>query len=284
MQKVWTIIELINWGTDFFKEKHIESQRLNIELLLCEVIKCERLYLYTNFDKPLSEQELSQLREYVKRRASGEPLQYILGNVDFHKLKFNVNSSVLIPRPETEQLVEIIVSHNSEKKNLRILEIGTGSGCIAISLAKFLPESEVFALDISQEALQTAKENASLNEVKNVFFKKIDILNEIPQKKYDIIVSNPPYIPLLDYKQLEKEIFFEPEIALTDKNDGLDFYKRFADIFPAMLDESANFYLELGDTTHLEIANIFNLSKFNINLVNDFRQIKRFVVGSLKRE
>lgn len=282
MQKIWTIIELINWGTDFFKEKQIESQRLNIELLLCKVLKCERLYLYTNFDKPLSEQELAELRECVKRRATGEPLQYIIGSVEFHKLNFIVNPSVLIPRPETEQLVEIILSHNEGKKNLRILEIGTGSGCIAISLAKFLPDSEVYALDISQDALKLAKENATLNDTKNVFLKKMDILNEIPQKKYDIIVSNPPYIPLLEYKDLEKELFFEPEIALTDKSDGLGFYKRFADVFPMMLNSDGRFYLEMGETTHQSIGNIFSNQKYNLNLVNDFRQTKRFAIGSLK--
>lgn len=282
MQKVWTIIELINWGTDFFKEKQIESQRLNIELLLCKVLKCERLYLYTNFDKPLSEQELAELRDFVKRRATGEPLQYIIGTVDFYKLNLNVNPSVLIPRPETEQLVEIILSQNGDKKNLRILEIGTGSGCIAIALAQNLPDSEVYAIDISLDALKLAKENANLNEVKNVFFKKMDILNEIPQKKYDIIVSNPPYIPLLEYKDLEKELFFEPEIALTDKSDGLGFYKRFASIFPKMLNAGGRFYLEMGETTHFSIENIFANTNFNLSLANDFRQTKRFAIGLLK--
>ncbi|MES2765675.1 MAG: HemK/PrmC family methyltransferase, partial [Bacteroidota bacterium] len=167
MQKVWTVLDIINWGKDFFAQKSIDSPRLTIELMLCEVLKIRRIDLYAQFDRPLKDDELARLREMAKRRAGREPLQYILGNTEFYGLPLIVDPSVLIPRPETEILVETVLKtfKNSENKVLKILDIGTGSGCIAVALAVNLPQAEITAVDISEEALEIARQNAKLNSV-----------------------------------------------------------------------------------------------------------------------
>ena len=170
ISKEWKIIDLIKWGNDFLEKKGVEDPRLNMELMLCHIFNYERVDLYMKFDQPLKQSELDVLRDFVKRRVTGEPLQYILGRTNFYGLDFIVDKNVLIPRPETEILVDKVIKDFKEEEEISILDIGTGSGCIAVSLAKYLPQAEMFAIDISKAALKVAEKNAVLNKTANVKF------------------------------------------------------------------------------------------------------------------
>ena len=187
-----TVLEAIKLSTDYLDKKNVESPRANAEILLAEVLNCKRLELYLSFDKPISENELSNYREFIKKRGMRIPLQYIIGFVEFYGLKIIVNQNVLIPRPETELLVEKIIndsSSNFTKSNIRILDIGAGSGNISIALSKNLKNSNVLGIDISEKALEVAKQNAENNLVQNnIEFRKFDIkVDDITELgKFDI--------------------------------------------------------------------------------------------------
>ncbi len=272
------LIEIINLSVDFFKKKNIDSPRLNIELILTKFLNCKRIELYTAFDKPLTEEELSSVRLAVKRRGNNEPLQYILGEIQFGDNIFEVNQNVLIPRPETEHLASLIIEEWQNTTNLNVLDIGTGSGCLAITLTDKLNCNIVSAVDISIDSLKTAMENSGRCNCK-IDFEKIDILNEIPKGKFDIIVSNPPYISLEEYSILPMDVSkFEPRIALCDENDGLNFYRRFELIFEDLLSENGKFYLEYAYNQAEEIKKIFD-EKYNVELIKDFNGIYRFCKG-----
>jgi release factor glutamine methyltransferase len=227
------VLEAIQLSTDFLEKKRIESPRINAELLLADILGCKRLDLYLSFDRPLSEGEKIKYREYVQRRAKFEPLQYILGYVEFYGLRFNVNSSVLIPRQETEVLIETIISKVTGLGKLNILDIGTGSGNIPISLASKLPDSYIRSIDVSEDAILLAKENAELNNVSSlVDFSVCDIFS-FPENTefFDLIVSNPPYVGKQEYRDLQKEIVdYEPKNAVTDLADGFKFYKKITEL------------------------------------------------------
>jgi len=283
MEKIWRIIDLINWGNDYFCKHNIESPRLLIELLVCDVLQMERFELYLSFDKPLSKNELATLNSYVKRAAVNEPFQYIIGHTPFLNLNLQVNPSVLIPRPETEELADLVIKRLHERSDINdILDIGTGSGCLAISLSKEFPEKNIYGIDISIEALRTAKENAEYNYT-NAKFKIMDILCDIPQKEFDLIISNPPYISKELYENLDMNVLnHEPKISLTDCSDGLTFYKRFADIFPKILSKKGVFALEFGDDMQSDISAFFEMD-FDIEILQDFVGKDRFIFGSLKK-
>ncbi|MFQ5751189.1 MAG: peptide chain release factor N(5)-glutamine methyltransferase [bacterium] len=234
--KHWKVLELLNWTAEYLSEKKFESARLNAERLLSYALNMKRVELYLNYDQPLTENELLRFKEYLRRRLKREPWQYILGETEFMSLPFKVNPGVLIPRPETEILVETVLLKCQEKfpsqKTIAILDIGTGSGCIAVALAKYLAQAQVTAIDKSEKALKTASENARLNEVSDkIQFLKIDFLDsDIVNKlteKFDVLVSNPPYVSAHDVDKLPTEIkYFEPEMALTDRKDGLFFFSK----------------------------------------------------------
>ncbi|MCU0344221.1 MAG: peptide chain release factor N(5)-glutamine methyltransferase, partial [Ignavibacterium sp.] len=192
-----TVLEAIKLSTEYLQKKGVESARANAEILLAEILKCKRLDLYLAFDKPLAENEVQVYREAIRKRGLRIPLQYIVGNVDFYGLKLIVNENVLIPRPETELLVEKIISDSDKSANLNILDIGVGSGNISLSILKNLPNSNVVAIDISEGALDIAHQNAEINSLQErVDFKLFDIMNDDLNSlgKFDLIVSNPPYV------------------------------------------------------------------------------------------
>ncbi len=282
MEKIWRIIDVINWGTDYFCKHNIESPRLLIDLLICDVLQIQRFELYLSFDKPLSKDELTLLNSYVKRAAANEPFQYILGKTPFMDLEIKVNPSVLIPRPETEELADLVIKRLQDRPDIvDILDIGTGSGCLAISLSRSFPEKNVYGIDVSVDALKTAKGNAELNNT-NAKFKLMDILTEIPLKKFDLIISNPPYITQQLYENLDKNVIvYEPKISLTDFSDGLTFYRRFAEIFPSILSENGLFAMEFGDDMQNAIIELFK-NNFETTIHKDFADKERFIFGSLK--
>lgn len=286
MEKIWTILDVVNWGTEYFGTKGVDSPRLTIELLVCEVLNIDRINIYSNYDKPLIKEELDMLHSMIVRRAKREPIQYIIGKTDFLDLEIKVNNNVLIPRPETELLVDFVINSIDDKdKRYRILEIGTGSGCIALQLGKSLPNSRIMATDISEKAINVALDNACDNAIENVIFKVSDIMNELPDdRRFDIVVSNPPYIPKNDYVDLEPEVKdFEPSFALTDAGDGLSFYHRFAEIFGNLLTEDGMAFLELDSNNADMIQELFFNSGFVTFLKNDLSSQKRFIRMSKKQ-
>ena len=222
-QEKWDVLKILNWTKGYLAEKGVENPRLEAEWMLCEALTLDRVGLYLNFDKPLSETELSAYRGMVLRRGKREPLQYILGNQEFMGLEFQVSPAVLIPRHDTEVLVSEGIKRGGTARS--ILDIGAGSGCVAVALAKALPEAEVCAVDISGEALAVARENAERNGASVQFFQG-SLLEPFAGRRFDMILSNPPYIPKAELATLQQEVRgFEPLGALDGGADGLDFYR-----------------------------------------------------------
>jgi release factor glutamine methyltransferase len=278
-----TIIDVIKLGTDYLHKKNIESSRLNMELILCDVLKCERIELYSKYDKPLNEKEIATAREKMLKIADGVPIQYALGTTKFLNFHINVNKNVLIPRPETELIIELIKKdYPQNDQSYNILDIGCGSGCISIALAEYFKNSKVFAIDISDEAIDTAKANADINGVKNIEFYNLNILKKIPKTKFDIIVSNPPYISISEYGELESNVKeYEPRLALTDDADGYTFYSRFSQIFKGMLNPDGVFYLEIGWGQAERIISMFGVTNFLVDVSKDLSGISRIIRGKI---
>lgn len=278
MPKVWRIVDLIQWSESYFREKSHQNPRLEIEWMLCSLLNCERLDLYMRFDEPLSGSQLSTLRGWVKRRSKNEPLQYITQSCEFYGREFFVDKRVLIPRPETERLIDEAIKSIKHVRSPNIFDIGTGSGCIAITLAKEIENSKVIGIDKSIMSLQVAKKNSAELNVENVTFSEMDILNQYPKEKFDLVISNPPYVPKKEIPDLMKDVKdFEPEIALTDFDDGLTFYERISKIIPHMLKDNSSCILELGLGNHPEkVLSIFNKSGYsNMEVFDDYNGDKR---------
>ncbi|MEO8447398.1 MAG: peptide chain release factor N(5)-glutamine methyltransferase [bacterium] len=281
-----TIADALSYSTALLKQNNIKDARLNAELILSEVIKYDRMNLYLNFEKPLSQEESSGFEAMLQRRLKNEPLQYIFGKAHFYGMQFFVSQDVLIPRQETELLVERILD-DIKKRNapLKLFEIGTGSGCISISIAAMLEKEnidyEIFAIDNSKEAVNVAVRNSKLllGENSRVKFHVKDVF-EIDRltKSFDYIISNPPYISLKDFKGLDPEVNeFEPMNALTDNGDGLKFYKR---IFLIASDVSfkGKVFCEIGYGQKLELEKILNEKNFsNYKFYQDYGNIDRIL-------
>ena len=250
-KSVWTIMKVLNWTKQYFEAKGVENPRLDAEVLLCAVLKCQRITLYVDFERPLSEDELATYRDYVLRRGRMEPLAYILGERAFMRNTFKVNRATLVPRPETELLVESLVRVAlllRPEGDVKILDIGTGSGAIIVSLLDYLPQAKGVGVDISVDALMVAKENAaSIGVTGRVGFIRSDIFSRLPfDKKFDIIVSNPPYIPAGDIAGLDRDVQQEPRSALDGGADGLDFYRRITAEAMAHMAEEGILAFEIG--------------------------------------
>lgn len=256
------------------------------ELLFTEVLNCDRMSLYLNPGLHLDAAKRDSISSALQRRLLGEPIQYILGETEFFGLKFRVNPGVFIPRPETEILVETVLKFATR---LSILDIATGSGCIAISLAKFIPNLEITATDISDKAIEIAESNARLNNVADrVKFAKSDLFAALSSNlaAFDMIVSNPPYIPSAQIRNLQSEVKFEPAMALDGGSDGLDFYRRIISNSPDYLKENGFLIMEMGFNQKEAIKNIFQSSKnFKIlKIVKDYNNIDRVIVAQVRRK
>lgn len=278
-----TVLEAINLSTDYLTKKGVDSARTNAELLLADILKCKRLDLYLSFDRPLDEKETKIYRDYITRRGQREPLQYITGKVEFYGLEFYVNKHVLIPRQETEILVETIINSYSENSFSRILDIGTGTGNISITLAKHLKETKIISIDISHRALEVAAQNVKLSGTEsNLFIKQCDVFDtESVAKlgKFDLIVSNPPYVSKNEFFTLQDEIInHEPEMAVTDNQDGYSFYKRISEAGRELLNDKGKIFFEVGQNQHQNVISILNDSSYkNIKTIKDYLQIDRVV-------
>lgn len=281
----WQILDLLNSTTDYLTEKGIEDARLNTERLLGHSLNLSRVDLYLNYDRPLTSSELSQFKGYLKRRIRNEPLQYIIGETEFMSLTFKVNPSVLIPRPETEILVEKaieICGKKFDRRNIKILDIGAGSGCIAVSLAKYLEGAEITALDVSKPALEVAEQNAHLNKrSEKICFLEFDFLDQTftSSEKFDVVVSNPPYISSADFENLPEEIkAHEPSIALKDGPDGLRFFRRIAEACGTLLHKDGFVMVEVGLGQADAVKDIFSANGYTkIEALQDLNNIERIV-------
>ena len=277
-KQVWRIIDLIEWGEDYFKQHKFDSPKQEIEWLLCDLLDHKRVDLYINFEQKVPNDKLALLKKWIKKRLKRMPLQYITGVTEFYGNKYFLNDDVLIPRPETERLVDISLDCINKLSHPRILEVGTGSGCISISIALIRGDAKILSIDISQNALNKAQENSDYHKTNNVKFLNLDFLKEIPSERFDIIVSNPPYIPLEEMKNIMIDVKeYEPKIALTDFNDGLVFYDRFADLGSKLLKKEGWMVLEVGIDDHPEkVAKLFKSKGYsNIELVSDYNKDKR---------
>jgi len=254
------------------------------ELVLTHVLNCDRLSLYLNKDICLDRNKSVQVSAILKRRIIGEPLQYILGSTEFMGLEFKVDKRALIPRPETEILISCALEKlksSGKTVQLKILDLGTGSGCIAVSIAKLLPQAMVWASDVSLGALQLAKENADLHKVK-VKFLSGDIFSalEKDQDKFDLIISNPPYIAKQEFCGLAREISFEPVLALKAGIDGLDFYRRIISQAAFYLNTDGLLALEVGTNQSVVVKVMLEEKNFSdIRIVKDYNNINRVVMG-----
>lgn len=255
-----TVGEILKKATDFLSKKGILAPRRSAEVLLSHVLKTKRLDLYLKFDQPLEELEVELMREYLKRRSQSEPVEYILGEVDFLGAQIEVNRWVLIPRPETEILVDLTIKKylKGDLKGKKALDLCCGSGCIGISLKLQLPDLEISASDISQEALEVAKKNAQRNRV-NISFYPSDLLEDLKGKKWDFIFCNPPYISSLDMGTLSKDVMdFEPRLALDGGEEGLSFYKQLARCAPSFLAPKGKMFFEIGHTQGRALMELFS--------------------------
>ena len=273
--KTWTISKLLEWATKELNNSGISSPKQNVETILAHTLNIKRLDIYLQLERKVSGKKLEIVFIIISRRKDNEPLQYILGETEFYGYTIKVDKSVLIPRPETELLVERIIAEENDIKN--ILEIGTGSGALVIALAKKMNGIVIDATDISEDALRIAEQNTILNQVDiNIF--KSDIFDNV-LNKYDLIISNPPYISLTDYKQLPVEIKdFEPKSALLADDNGLFFYNKILQKAKDHLTESGKIYFEIGYDQAKKITEIAKENGFsNIKVFKDLNGFDRIV-------
>ena len=272
-----TVLEVLQATTAYLKKRNVENPRLNAEHLMAHALGRKRIELYLDFERELAETELAPLRGLVKRRSEGEPLQHLLGTVEFCGLTFLCDKRALVPRPETEQLVEFVESR-IENRELRIVDVGTGSGVIALSLAAKIPEAKVLGVDVSEDALALAQENAArLNLSERVQFLKRRLL-ENAEDAFDLIVANLPYISVQDRHTLSPEVLHDPEVALFAGAQGNELVRELID--------QARFRLRPGGLLALEIglgqsegllSALAEKNYRDISSKNDYNGVTRFL-------
>ncbi len=280
-----TVLEVIQKSTEFLAKKGVESPRLQIELLLAHVLKMPRMKLYLNFERALTAAELDTVRELVKRRGQREPLQHIMGSTSFCGLEIAVNRHVLVPRPETEILAELgwqfLSATNSQPSTA--LDFGTGSGCLAITVAKMCPAAQITALDVSVEALDVAKRNAAHNGVEErIQFVLGDGFGALSAGScFDLILCNPPYIPTAELATLQPEVRnYDPRVALDGGPDGLDFHRMLGSRAAQFLKSGGKLMLEFGDGQADAARRILEAQLWIVEaLKEDYAQRQRIMIA-----
>ena len=281
--EIWTIGRILKWTEQYFGGKGVESPRLDAEVLLSHVLKKERIYLYVHFDEPLEAGELAAYKELIKQRVNHVPVAYLLGQKEFMGLTFRVTPATLIPRPDTEILVQAAVERLRGQEKVSFADIGTGSGAICLSVLSFVPGSRAATVDISPEARAVAEENAgNLGLSERIEFFTGDLLEPVKDRKFTAILSNPPYIPEKDIEGLQEEVRCqEPYGALSGGQDGLDFYRRLCKEAPALLEEGGFMAFEVGVG---QAAKVVALAKENplidrTEILKDLAGIERVVIA-----
>ena len=250
-EESWTILKLLHWTTDYFKRNKVSEPRPSAEVLLAHLLSKDRLFLYLNYDRPMTAEELAAFRTLVKRRLAGEPNQYITGMQEFWSLPFRVNPDVLIPRPETEVLLETVLEFlGSPDPEVRVLDLGTGSGAIAVALARELGAVSIVATDSSLAALRLAQENAMLNQIDSkIHFVCADMFSAFStfSPKFSVVATNPPYVSHAEFSNLSPEIReFEPRYALDGGPDGLAAVRHIIKEAPTVLSQAGALIIEIG--------------------------------------
>ena len=282
MPDLWTVERILSWTITHFTSKRIPDSRLSAELLLAKVLNMKRIDLYLQFERILSSKERDRYRDYVKRRVKREPVQYILGESEFYGFPFKVDPDVIVPRPETELIIDAVLEavKAHENPSPKILDVGTGSGCIAVSLAKLIPDCSIWAIEMNPAALKVAIANADLNEV-GIQFVEGDIFksNSSLLTKFDIVVSNPPYVSLRDIHKLEPEVRqFEPKEALFAGEDGLEFYRKFVNVIPSLINKNGKVFMEIGYDQATPLDDLFSNADFKVQIKKDYNQIDRIMI------
>lgn len=279
MAENWTVLRLLRWTADYFAARGIDAPRLDAELLLAETLGLDRVGLYLNFERPLQAAELAAYREQVRRRAAREPLAYILGRSEFWSRPLKVTPAVLIPRPETELLVELALPRLADGS--RVLDVGTGSGALAIALAFERPDLRVTALDLSAAALAVAEENAAANGVAGRVACLAGDLHRLPAGPWELVVANPPYIPGAELATLMPDVRdYEPHLALDGGADGLDAYRALAGQAGAVLAPGGWLLVEVGAGQAPAVRGLFAAAGLQELLVApDLAGIERVVGG-----
>ncbi len=280
----WTVLSLLDWTTDHLMKRGFDEARLHVELLLAHVLRLKRLDLYLQFDRPLTNEELATFRALYERRLKHEPLQYILGETEFMGLRFEVTPAVLIPRPETELLVEqaFDMIDREAGKVISILDIGCGSGNVGIPLAKRYPSMRMVSVDCEPDALAVAQRNALSHGIANMVFECKNIFTDpIVGAPFDMVLSNPPYIAAVDMPTLQEEVrMFEPRKALTDEGDGLASYRRIGQLLPTLLHPGGIVGFELGYGQADAVSEILRRAgTVNLRCIKDHAEIDRVLIG-----
>ncbi len=276
-----TVLAVLQSTTAYFQKRKVESARLNAEHLLAHTLGKKRIELYLEFERELTEPELAPLRELVRRRGQGEPLQHLLGTVEFGGRTFRCDKRALIPRPETEELVELLTAELGKRKaQLRILDVGTGSGVIALSLAAAFPEATVHAVDLSAEALTLARENAALVGLSDrVDFQQSDLLLSVTHV-YDLIVANLPYVSETDWMTLAREVRHDPESALFGGANGQEIIRRLIATAPPHLTPGGLLALEIGIGQAAALAAFLAAEGYrDISARQDYAGVTRFLLA-----
>jgi release factor glutamine methyltransferase len=270
-----TVLETIDGGTRYLEKRGIEDARRNMQMLVAHQLDCTRMDLYLQFDRPLQEAELSPLRETLKNRGEGIPLQHLLGSVYFHKHEFKIDARALIPRPETEELAEWILQRETGE-NQSVLDMGCGSGVLGLSLAAARPSWHVTLADVSTDALALAQENAVSLEIGNTTFLHSDLFSNL-RGTFDGIVANLPYIPETERSSLTREVMHDPALALFSGTDGLDLIRRFIPEAFHHLNPGGWLILEIGHDQASQVTEILNAHPFTaIAVKTDLSGINRF--------
>lgn len=276
-----TISQANKWATEFLEKKGIEEPKSSADFLIRQTLKVDKSYLIVNKDKKMPILVEAKFRRWIKRRAKHEPVWYITGKIEFYGQDFYVNKNVLIPRPETELLVEEILKRIKTTGESRILDIGTGSGAIILTLANKL-KGQFFASDISDKALVIAKKNAkSLTHHNKVIFKKGDLLSPWLNQKFDLIVANLPYVPHEDMSTLAFDlIHYEPRTALDGGTEGLELYNKFIQQLPFLVNDKTTIFCEIGKDQGEKFKRmvINTLPKASVEIIQDYAKIDRIIV------
>lgn len=274
-----TVREALRTAEGMLREAQVSDARLDAEYLLAEVLDAPRLLVCLSGETVLTEGRLEAFFAFVKRRKTREPLQYILGTQPFMGFDFLVTPDVLIPRADTEALCEQALLYAADGK--KVLDLCTGSGALAVAIKKLSPLCLVTAVDISSEALKIAKKNAAVNKA-DVRFAQGDLWNAVPNERFSVIVSNPPYIPSAELPTLQEEVRREPALALDGGADGLNFYRRIIEGVSAHLEAGGALLLETGDGEHEAVARMMTKDFEDIRTVNDLNGLPRVVLGTLR--
>jgi len=273
---VTNVLECIESGTRYLEKRGVEDARRNMQILIAHHLKCTRMELYMRFDEPLDETVLAHLRIDLKKRGERIPLQHLLGSVHFHNHAFKTDSRALIPRPETEELVSLLIQEHSSPP-ATVLDLGCGSGVIGISLALAWPSSHVTLADVSLEALALTKENLTALSATNATTLHSDLFSALDGQTFDLIVANLPYVPETDRPTLTPEVLHDPSFALFSGADGMDLLRTFCQTAPHFLKPGGTIAMEIGIHQHTQVTEFLCSAGFqHIRVLPDLSGILRF--------